>query len=128
MAKKSAISGEYIIQVEDSGSVVVYRIYDNVKGGLREIASILNLEYDNNWTTRQLGTKILQNQGEKTEATIGEYVIAKNSNGSIELYKKYNNVIDSLRCVAKNIGFDYDEKWNTRFFGSKIIDYINSNK
>ena len=31
MAKKSAISGEYLIQVEDSGSVVVWRIFDNVK-------------------------------------------------------------------------------------------------
>ena len=38
MEKKSAISGEYLIQVEDSGSVIVCRIFDNVKASLREIA------------------------------------------------------------------------------------------
>ena len=38
MAKKSVIAGEYILSVLDSGSIEVYRIYDNVKGALREIA------------------------------------------------------------------------------------------
>ena len=38
MAKKSAIAGEYILSVLDSGSIEVYRIYDNVKGALREVA------------------------------------------------------------------------------------------
>ena len=46
MAKKSAISGEYIVQVEDSGSVVVFRIFDNVKASLREVAEAKAFEYD----------------------------------------------------------------------------------
>lgn len=57
MAKKSAICGEYIIQIEDSGSVVVYKIYDNVKNGLREIANMIGFNFDPDWTTRQLGKR-----------------------------------------------------------------------
>ncbi len=59
MAAKSAISGEYIIQKEESGSVVVYRIYDNSKGALREIAEKIGFEYDKEWTVRQLGSKLI---------------------------------------------------------------------
>jgi len=59
MAAKSAISGEYIIQKEDSGSIVVYRIYDNTKGALREIAEEKKFQFDTNWTTQQLGSKLI---------------------------------------------------------------------
>ena len=59
MAKKSAIAGEYILSVLDSGSIEVYRIYDNVKGALREVAEKEGFEYDTNWTTRQLGSKLI---------------------------------------------------------------------
>lgn len=59
MAKKSVIAGEYILSVLDSGSIEVYRIYDNVKGALREIAEKEGFEYDANWTTRQLGSKLI---------------------------------------------------------------------
>ena len=57
MAKKSVIAGEYILSVLDSGSIEIYRIYDNVKGALREIAEKDRFEYDANWTTCQLGSK-----------------------------------------------------------------------
>ena len=59
MAKKSVIAGEYILSVLDSGSIEVYRIYDNVKGALREVAEKEGFEYDANWTTRQLGSKLI---------------------------------------------------------------------
>lgn len=59
MAKKSVIAGEYILSVLDSGSIEVYRIYDNVKGALREIAEKEGFEYDSNWTTRQFGSKLI---------------------------------------------------------------------
>jgi len=59
MAAKSAISGEYIIQREDSGSIVVYRIYDNAKGALREIAEKEGFEVNPEWNTRQLGAKLI---------------------------------------------------------------------
>lgn len=57
--KKSAISGEYMIGVLESGSIEVYRVYDNVKGALREISEKEGFKVDPAWTTRQLGTKLI---------------------------------------------------------------------
>ena len=59
MAKKSAIAGEYIVNVKDDWGIEVYRIYDNVKGALREIAQKEGFVYDENWNTRQFGSKII---------------------------------------------------------------------
>jgi len=59
MAKKSAICGEHIITVEDSGTVNVYRISDNTKDSLREIAKTIGFEYDETWNTRTLGSKLV---------------------------------------------------------------------
>ena len=65
MAIKSVISGEYVLSVLDNGSIEVYRIYDNVKGALREIAEKEGFEYDSNWTTRQFGSKLIDFLNEK---------------------------------------------------------------
>ena len=60
MAKeKMARSGEYAILQAEDGSIKVFRIYDNVKGALREIAESIGFEYDNTWTTRQFGSKLI---------------------------------------------------------------------
>ena len=59
MEKKSAISGEYIVTVEDSGSITVHRIYDNTIGALREIAEKVGFEYNPDWNTRQFGSKLV---------------------------------------------------------------------
>lgn len=69
MAKKSAVSGEYIITIDDSGSVKTFRVYDNVKGALREIADKVGFEFDNSWTTRQFGNKLVDflNNSQPTE-------------------------------------------------------------
>ena len=65
MAKKSAIAGEYILSVLDSGSIEVYRVYDNVIGALREIAVKEGFKYDPNWNTRQFGSKLIDFLKEK---------------------------------------------------------------
>ena len=57
--KKSAINGEYMLGVLDNGSIEVYRVYDNVKGALREIAEKEGFEYDPEWNTRQVGNKLI---------------------------------------------------------------------
>ncbi len=57
--KKSAISGEYMLGVLESGSIEVYRVYDNVKGALREIAEKEGFEVYPEWNTRQLGAKLI---------------------------------------------------------------------
>ena len=63
--KKSVIAGEYILSVLSNGSSEVYRIYDNVKGALREVAEKEGFEYNPNWTTRQFGSKLIDFLNEK---------------------------------------------------------------
>lgn len=128
MAKKSAISGEYIITVEDSGSIRVCRIYDNVIGSLREICQAHGMEYDPKWTTQQMGSKVIKQFGEGNMAEVGEYVVTKRPSGSIETYRTYDNTIGTLREIAASLDFEIDPKWNTRTTGSKLVDFINANK
>lgn len=54
-----AESGEYLIFKEESGSIQVFKDYENVKGALREIADKIGFKYDNAWTTRQFGSKLI---------------------------------------------------------------------
>lgn len=128
MAKKSAISGEYIVTVEDSGTVRVCKIYDNVKGSLRECAEAQNFAYDDGWTTRQFGSKLIKEFGDGNMAEIGEYTIVKRDSGSIETYRTYANTLGALREIAAHIGFEINEKSNTRQNGSKLVDFINGGK
>ena len=65
MAKKSVISGEYVVSVLDNGAIEIYRIYNNVKGALREIAEKEGFEYDPAWNTRQFGAKLVDFLNEK---------------------------------------------------------------
>ena len=65
MAKKSVISGEYVVSVLDNGAIEIYRIYNNVKGALREIAEKEGFEYDPAWNTRQFGSKLVDFLNEK---------------------------------------------------------------
>ncbi len=128
MAKKSAISGEYIVTVEDSGTVRVCKIYDNVKGSLRECAQAQGFEYDPKWTTQQFGSKLIKEYGDGKMAEIGEYTIVKRDSGSIESYRTYANTKEALREIAGNIKFTFDPAWTTRQFGSKLVDFITENK
>ena len=52
-------SGEYVIFKTETGSIQVFKDYDNVKGALREIAEQLGFEYDPAWNTRQFGSKLI---------------------------------------------------------------------
>ncbi len=128
MAKKSAISGEYIVTIEDSGTVRVCKIHDNVKGALRECAESQGFEYDPNWTTRQFGSKLIKEYGEGNMATIGEYTVVKRDSGTIETYRTYDNTKGALREIAENINFSFDPEWTTRQFGTKLVDHINAGK
>lgn len=125
MAKKSAISGEYIITVEDSGAIRVCKIFDNVKGSLRECAEAKGFEYDPDWTTRQFGSKLIKEFGDGNMVEIGEYTITKRDSGSIESYRVYDNTKGALREIAESIGFEFNLDWTTRQFGSKLVDEIN---
>lgn len=128
MAKKSAISGEYIVTVEDSGSIRVCRIYDNVKGSLREIATSKDFNFDTNWTTLEFGRRIVKEFGDGERAEVGEYVVLRYPSGKIETYRNYDNTKGALREIVERTGFEYDQNWTTRQFGSKLVDFINANK
>ena len=73
MAKKSAISGEYIITVEDSGAIRVCQIYNNVKGSLRQCAEEVGFEVDPKWNTQQFDKKLIDQYGDGSIVEIGEY-------------------------------------------------------
>ena len=127
--KKSVISGEFIIEIDKTGHVSVYRIYDNVMGSIREIYEKENLEYDPTWTQRQIGYNLIKKyctEEDKTQAIIGEYLIHKRENGSIETFREYGkgNVIGALREVAKTVGFEVDPNWTTQQLGNKLVDFI----
>lgn len=68
----------------------------------------------------------------KKSAIAGEYILSVLNNGSIEVCRssdnvKIDNVKEALRQIAKQEGFEYDPNWNTRQFGSKLIDFLNGN-
>ena len=131
MAKeKFARSGEYAILQTEEGSIITAKIYDNVKGALREVSEKIGFEFDPAWTTRQFGSKLLDELGSRETETgktarSGEYVINKNKDGAIQIYRYYDNVKGALREIAESIGFEYDNAWTTRQFGSKLIDELN---
>lgn len=123
--KKGTISGEYLIGVLENNSVVVFRVYENTKGALREIAEEKNFEFDPNWNTRQFGAKICKQFGDGKHAIVGCYNVRVQESGSIEVYRTYDNTKGALREVAEKVGFDYDSNWTTQQFGSKLVDFLN---
>ena len=87
-----------------------------------------HLEYDPNWTTRQMGSKVIKEFGDGNMAEVGEYVVTKRPSGTIETYRTYDNTMGALREIAANVGFEIDPKWNTQSTGSKLVNFINENK
>lgn len=125
MAKKTATCGEYVITVKDDGAIEVYRIYDNVKGALREIAASQNFEYDSQWTTQQFGAKIVKEYGDGKMANVGNYVVTKDEKNHIEVFRTYENTKEALREISEKTGFEYEASWTTRQFGSKLVGFVN---
>jgi len=56
---KMAVVGCYTVRILESGSVDVFRTYENTKGALREISEEAGFDFDQNWTTHQLGSKLV---------------------------------------------------------------------
>lgn len=128
--KKSVICGEYIIEIDKTNHVSVYRIYDNVRGSLREIYEKEGLEYDKEWTQRQMGNNLIKRycDDDKTQAIIGEYIVRRLENGSIETFRDYGkgNVKAALREIAEKIGFPFDPNWTNQQLGNRLVDHINN--
>jgi len=134
MAKiKNARSGEYMISQNAEGAIKIAKDFENDKAALREIADKLAFTVDPSWTTRQLGRRLIESiNGEAAKsqdyafAEYEEYVIIQTEEGSIQVYRDYDNVKGALREISEKIGFEYDSKWTTRQFGSKLIDKLNA--
>lgn len=63
----------------------------------------------------------------KTEFIIGNYKIIGYKNGSVRIFKNdeiVENTLGTLREIASMVNFQYDQKWNTRQFGHKLLDYL----
>ena len=52
------------------------------------------------------------------------YIVAIYDNKSIDVYNRYENAKGALRQIADENNFKYDESWNTRQFGKKLIDAL----
>lgn len=50
----------YVIVKNDNGHIDTYRTYENTKEALRSISSATGFELDSNWTTRQIGSKLIE--------------------------------------------------------------------
>lgn len=61
----------------------------------------------------------------KKIARAGEYIIMQTDEGSIKVYRDYDNVKGALREISEKIGFEFDSAWTTRQFGSKLLDKLN---
>ena len=55
-------------------------------------------------------------------------MVTRRENGKIETYRTYANTLGALREIAAQVGFEINEKSNTRNNGSKLVDFINANK
>ena len=130
MVKKSVIKGEYVVEIDDTGHVSVYKIYNNVKGSLREIYTAEGWDFDPNWTTRQMGNDILKRIGSGNSVNVGEYVVTKRENGSIETYRDFGKgkVREALRIIAAENNMEVDPDWNTQTFGRKLVAFLESVK
>lgn len=49
-----------MIVKNDNGHIDTYRTYENTKEALRSISSATGFELDSNWTTRQIGSKLIE--------------------------------------------------------------------
>lgn len=132
--KKSCIAGEYVIERAENETITVYKIYDNTLGGLREAAAIAGFEINEKSNTRNNGAQLIKFVNEKAgiddnnRCTVGEFSIEKLPSGTISIYKTYANTLGGLREAAAAVGFEINDKSNTRQNGSKLIDFVNENK
>lgn len=124
-AKKRAISGEYVISVEPDGSIRVCRTCDDALDTLRKIAEAGGVAFDQSWDIGQLGSKIVADLGDGETAEAGEYTVTSHGQGDVRAYRVCDNAKEALRQVAGEVGFEFDNGWNTREFGNKLIDFIN---
>ncbi len=56
---KNCQVGQYFINILESGSVEIYRVYDNTIAALREVAGKIGFAYEDSWNTQHFGAKLI---------------------------------------------------------------------
>ncbi len=125
---KSVIAGDYILEVKQSGHVVVVRIPRNAKGTMTAIAKDLGFKVEEKWNTQDLGRHLIKEFGDGTTAVFGDVTITKLKDGKIEIVEMPHNTKEALRDISQQIGFEYNPSWITQTFGKKLLDYLIDNK
>ena len=106
MAKeKFARSGEYAILQTEEGSIITAKIYDNVKGALREVSEKIGFTFDPAWTTRQFGSKLLDFR--RANEPFGYYI---KRNIGVCIKPVYRNC---TFCITRSIFHQSDSNKNT---------------
>ena len=59
----------------------------------------------------------------KKSAKHGNFVIQQAENDSVSII--CDNTRQALRDIANEIGMEFDPEWNTRYFGHRLINFIN---
>ena len=122
---KSADYKDYSICIEENGSISVVRDYFNTIAGLRDYAAIKNFAYDDKWNTRQFAKKMCTEFGDGEVAQTDGFTINIMDDGSVQVFREFPNTMAALREIAEKVNFKFEENWNTRQCGNKLIDYIN---
>lgn len=128
---KSVSYKKYFINIRTDGSIHVHYPCDNAMEACRAIAVEKNFAYDEKWNTRQFAKKLCDEFGASfgyKSAYSSLYGISIENDGSVTAKYWPKNVAATLREIAKDAGFKYDENWNTRQFGSKLIDFLKEKK
>jgi hypothetical protein len=125
---KSIIAGEYLLQIADSGHVDVVRVFRNAYQTMKDIAAENNFEVEEKWNTQTLGSKLVKQFGDGKIAKFKDIIINKTDSGKIEIYQECKNTVATLRAIAQQMGFEYDDNWNTRSFGAKLLAFLEEHK
>lgn len=130
MTQKSARFQDHYI-TQNNNTINVYHAYDNVIESLRNIADEIGFTYDSKWNTRTFGLALIKAYGTADTAHIGNHIIYKLDNGTIQTFTLINpNTTKSvLENIAFNSGYPCDENTillaTTPQLGDKLIDFLN---
>ena len=111
----------YAIQADGKA---VYQLCDNTKAALREIADKKKITIDASWSSRQLGANVIKALGDSNPAVSGDYLIVKNSDGSVKAFKKCKDEKTVLRGLADKIGCAYVDMDSAETLASKIAAFM----
>ena len=61
----------------------------------------------------------------KKQAKSKNFIISQHDDKTIEIRVRNGKNMKILREIAKEVGCELSEKWNTQDTGSKLIDFLN---